>query len=115
METALHIISAYWILLSTGLLFIALGIAVPKYQWYWLIAGLNGLSTEELKKYDLRAIEKFFGKMMITIGVLTFLTIISWVVLERELYIFPSFAGIVLLGVVVFVTKGPRVKSKAGN
>lgn len=52
----------YWILVLIGLLYIGLGLAIPKYKLYWLIAGLNGLSKKEQEKFDLRYIEKYFGR-----------------------------------------------------
>lgn len=49
------------ILLITGLIFIAIGLAVHKFKWYFLISGYNTMSKEKQKNVDVEALGRLVG------------------------------------------------------
>jgi len=53
-----------------SVLFVALGFYIHSGKGWWLIAGYNMSSKNERGKYDEKALCKFIGKVVITIGVL---------------------------------------------
>jgi hypothetical protein len=80
-----------WVFIIVGLIFVTIGIIVPNFRLYWLIAGLNGRAKKELENYSLRYIEKYFGIFMLVLGVLTVLNPIVWSLLNKEEYIGRTF------------------------
>lgn len=49
------------ILLITGLIFFAIGLAVHKFKWYFLISGYNTMSKEKQKNVDVEALGRLVG------------------------------------------------------
>ena len=84
MEVLKHILTDYLILVVVGLLLITIGVMIPKYKLYWLIAGLNGRPKKEIERYNLRYIEKYFGLFMLVLGALTIINPILWTLLDKE-------------------------------
>jgi hypothetical protein len=105
-------ISDFIVILFIGLLFIAFGIALPKYKLYWLIAGLNTKTKEELAKYNLRYIEKYFGRAFFLLGLALIAVVLLGVQLKLTQFIWPSYIALVLSTVVVLVIFGASSKSK---
>ena len=79
------------ILIIVGASFILIGLIVPRFKLYWLIAGLNGLPKKELKKYNLRYIEKYFGLFMIIQGLLVIGDPFFWTWMNHPEYILTTF------------------------
>jgi hypothetical protein len=105
-------ISDFIVIQIIGLLFIAFGIALPKYKLYWLIAGLNDLTKEELEKYDLRYIEKYFGRAFFLLGVALIAVVFLGVQLKLSQFIWPAFILLVVSTVIILVIFGASRKSK---
>ena len=65
-----------------GWTFIILGIYMLTGRGEFLLAGYNTMSESEKEKYDAEALCKFMGKIVLIIGVLTFLlgieSIVTW-------------------------------------
>ena len=76
--------SDYLVFVVVGLLFIVIGVIIPTYKLYWLIAGLNGRPKKEIEKYNLRYIEKYVGLFMLILGVLTIINPFLWTFLNKE-------------------------------
>ena len=84
MEVVIHTITNNLVLLIVGFSFLIIGIIVPRFKLYWLIAGLNGLPEKDLRKFNLRYIEKYFGIFMLILGVLTIINPFFWTALHRQ-------------------------------
>ncbi len=80
----MHILTDYLVFVIVGILFTIIGVVIPKYKLYWLIAGLNGRPKGDIKKFNLRYIEKYFGLFMFVLGTLTIANPIFWTLLNRE-------------------------------
>ena len=59
--------------LILGSAFLILGIIIPTFRLYWLIAGVNTASKEELRKIDLNYVGKYFGLFIGGLGLLLIL------------------------------------------
>ena len=59
--------------LICGLVALIIGIIVPTFRLYWLIAGVNTASKEELRKIDLKYVGKYFGIFIGGLGLLLIL------------------------------------------
>lgn len=61
------------LLISTilGLLLIIMGLVLFNGRGSFLIAGYNTLSKEGKEKYDIKALGRFIGKILLTIGLIT--------------------------------------------
>lgn len=56
------------VLLITGLIFIAIGLAIHKFKWYFLISGYNTMSNEKQKNVDVEALGRLVGIYSYTNG-----------------------------------------------
>lgn len=83
MEIIKSVLSDNLVVVLAGILFVIVGIAIPKFKMYWLIAGLNGRPKIEIEKYNLRYIEKYFGLFMLLLGMLTIINPILWTSLNK--------------------------------
>jgi hypothetical protein len=111
MEAIDHFLTHYFVYMVTGILFITIGLIVPKFKLYWLIAGLNGRPKKEIEKYNLRYIEQVFGRFMFALGILTIVNPILWTLASNEENIGPAFLIIPLLTVALMFFFG-RIKRK---
>ena len=102
METIKHILTDNLVILIIGLSFVTIGIIVPKFKLYWLIAGLNGLSKKELERFNLRYIEKYFGTFMLILGLLTIINPFLWTAMQRQGNILPTFL-VVTVGTIILM------------
>ena len=59
--------------LISGSALLILGIIIPTFRLYWLIAGVNTASKEELRKIDLKYVGKYFGIFIGGLGLLLIL------------------------------------------
>lgn len=59
--------------LIVGSVLMILGIIIPTFRLYWLIAGVNTAPKEELRKIDLKYVGKYFGIFMGGLGLLQIL------------------------------------------
>jgi len=59
--------------LIAGSALIILGIIIPTFRLYWLIAGVNTAPKEELRKIDLKYVGKYFGIFIGGLGLLLIL------------------------------------------
>ena len=59
--------------LICGSVALIIGIIVPTFRLYWLIAGVNTASKEELRKIDLKYVGKYFGIFIGGLGLLLIL------------------------------------------
>jgi len=59
--------------LIAGSALLVLGIIIPTFRLYWLIAGVNTASKEELRKIDLKYVGKYFGIFIGGLGLLLIL------------------------------------------
>lgn len=84
MEEINHFLTHYVVYIVVGILFITIGVIIPKFKLYWLIAGLNGRPKKELEKYNLRYIEQVFGRFLLALGILTIINPILWTCVHRE-------------------------------
>lgn len=94
------------IILILGSLFIVLGYLMPRYQLYWLISGLNALPPSELKKYNLRTIERLFGRAMRFIGLWIILIVMAGYATSHVAWVAPVCGGSVFLWVIVVFVGG---------
>jgi hypothetical protein len=110
-----HILTDYLIFLVVGLSFIIVGIVIPAFKLYWLIAGLNGRPKSELKKYNLRYIEKYVGRFILVMGILIILNPIAWTLLSKEENIEQTFLIIILSTVSLMFAFGRINRRKIYN
>jgi|GEM_PF-2422014 hypothetical protein len=112
MQVFEQVFTNHFAIVITGVLFFTLGIIIPKFKMYWLIAGLNGRPKKDIEKqYNLRYIEKYFGIFMLALGILTILNPIIWTALTKEENIGQTFVISTLLTVAfwfVFVAIGKK-------
>jgi len=73
MDFVKQVISDFKIDLIVGLGILVLGVIVPTFRLYWLIAGVNTTPKEQLRKMDLKYIGKYFGICMSVLGLLLIL------------------------------------------
>ena len=59
--------------LISGAALLILGIIIPTFRLYWLIAGVNTTPKEELRKIDLKYVGKYFGIFIGGLGLLLIL------------------------------------------
>ena len=59
--------------LISGSALLILGIIIPTFRLYWLIAGVNTASKEQLRKIDLKYVGKYFGIFIGGLGLLLIL------------------------------------------
>lgn len=57
-----------WIFLIMGLIFIAIGLAVHKLKWYFLISGYNTMSKERKKNVDTEGLGLLMGRYLYANG-----------------------------------------------
>ena len=112
MPSVSYIISNYSIFLVTGTLILLFGIALPCFHWYFLIAGLNTRSKEELKKMNLRDVEKYLGWLAKGMGLLIILNPFFCVYLGYESMIRYCFVTIVLATTALTIFYGVINKKK---
>ena len=80
-------------------LLVIYGIFLMNGKGYSLIAGFNSKSDEELKKYDVVAVCKFFGKIIFALAV----SIVFWILGEYYHLTWLIVFGVVLfLGIIIF-------------
>ena len=96
---------------AIGLVIIIMSVFLLSGRGAFLLAGFNTMSKNEKEKYDVPALCKFMGKVLLVIGVLTILVGIEY------LYAFWWFWliwGILFIGITVFtiiyVNTGNRFK-----
>lgn len=73
MEFIGQVISDFKIDLITGFGFLILGIIIPAFKLYWLIAGVNTASKKELESIDLKYVGNYFGIFIGGLGLLRML------------------------------------------
>lgn len=73
MDFIKQVISDFKVDLIVGSGIMIMGVIVPVFKLYWLIAGINTTPKEELKKLDLKFIGKYFGICMSVLGLLMIL------------------------------------------
>jgi hypothetical protein len=73
MDFIKQVISDFKIDLIVGSGIVVMGVIVPVFRLYWLIAGINTTPKEELRKMDLKYIGKYFGICMSVLGLLMIL------------------------------------------
>ena len=88
--------------LISGSALLILGIIIPTFRLYWLIAGVNTASKEELRKIDLKYVGKYFGIFMGGLGLLLILNPFIFSYLGLNSYV--KFAQLItILAVVGFM------------
>jgi len=80
--------------LICGSVALIIGIIVPTFRLYWLIAGVNTASKEELRKMDLKYVGKYFGIFIGGLGLLLILNPFIFSYLGLKSYV----------GIVQFIT-----------
>ena len=80
--------------LISGAALLILGIIIPTFRLYWLIAGVNTTSKEELRKIDLKYVGKYFGIFIGGLGLLLILNPFIFSYLGLKSYV----------GIVQFIT-----------
>jgi hypothetical protein len=73
MDFAREVIADFIPDLIAGSVLLILGIIIPVFRLYWLIAGVNTAPKEELKKIDLEYVGKYFGIFIGGLGLLLML------------------------------------------
>ena len=73
--------------LISGSALLILGIIIPTFRLYWLIAGVNMASKEELRKIDLKYVGKYFGIFIGGLGLLLILNPFIFSYLELKSYV----------------------------
>jgi len=94
MDLINQVISNFQPHLICGLALLILGIIIPTFQLYWLIAGVNTASKEELRKIDLKYVGKYFGIFIGGLGLLLILNPFIFSYLGLKSYV----------GIVQFIT-----------
>jgi hypothetical protein len=95
-----------YVLILVGIVFLTVGIIIPRFRMYWLIAGLNGLSKKELEKFNLRYIEKRFGAMMSFLGILTMINPLLLTYIGKAEFILRTFLVTLLVVTVLGAIAG---------
>ncbi len=114
MDFIKQVIGDFKIDLIIGSIFIVLGIIVPTFHLYWLIAGVNTAPKEQLRKIDLKYVEKFFGVFIALMGLLLITNpfIFSYFGLKAQIkYIQPLSILVVIVLMFVF----GKIKQKRIN
>jgi hypothetical protein len=73
MDLIRQVISDFKPDLIVGSALIILGLIIPVFRLYWLIAGVNTAPKEELRKIDLKYVGKYFGIFIGGLGLLQIL------------------------------------------
>jgi UDP-N-acetylmuramyl pentapeptide phosphotransferase/UDP-N-acetylglucosamine-1-phosphate transferase len=107
-----YVLSNYTLFIVLGTAILLLGIAIPRFRWYFLIAGLNTRSKEDLSKMNLRFIEKYFGWFTKTMGLLIILNPFVCVYLGYESLINICFVIIVVAIAALTILYGAVNKQK---
>jgi lysylphosphatidylglycerol synthetase-like protein (DUF2156 family) len=101
------------IVVAAGLavLFIVLGVLLSRGKGAWLIAGYNTMPKEKKSQYDVTALCKFMGKIMILNAILVPATLITAVfgVLVAA-YSFIALLVIMVVWAVIYTNMGNRFK-----
>ncbi|MBX7124753.1 MAG: DUF3784 domain-containing protein [Cyclobacteriaceae bacterium] len=96
----------YWVFHLIGASFILTGWIMPRRKWYWLIAGVNSMEPELLRRYDLRLIERVFGRLLVILGTLILLNPWAMTLLGRRQWTPAMFMVIVLGSVCAWFVHG---------
>jgi len=109
MDFAREVIANFKPDLIAGSGLIILGIIIPAFRLYWLIAGVNTAPEEQLKKTDLKYVGKYFGIFMCGLGLLLILNpfVFSYVGLKKYM---PYIQMITVFSVIVFMFVFGRIK-----
>ena len=87
MDFVSQVISNFKPDLISGSALLILGIIIPTFRLYWLIAGVNTASKEELRKIDLKYVGKYFGIFIGGLGLLLILNPFIFSYLELNSYV----------------------------
>jgi hypothetical protein len=109
MDFVKQVISDFKIDLIVGSGIVLMGVIVPVFRLYWLIAGINTTPKEELKKMDLKYIGKYFGICMSVLGFLMILNPFVFSYFGLKQYI-PFIQLITVFAVVGFMFVFGRIK-----
>lgn len=100
--------------LNCGLGLLILGIIIPTFRLYWLIAGVNTSSKEELRKIDLKYVGKYFGIFIGGLGLLLILNPFIFSSLGLKSYVRYA-QPITIFSVVIFMFIFGSIKEKRIN
>ena len=97
--------------LFVGVLGIIIGIIVPTFRLYWLIAGVNTTPKEQLQKMDLKYVGKYFGIFISRLGIILILIPFVFSYFELKSYI-KYMQPIIVISVVGTMFVFGRIKKK---
>jgi hypothetical protein len=114
MDFVKQVISDFKIDLIVGFAILVLGVIVPTFRLYWLIAGVNTTPKEQLRKMDLKYIGKCFGICMSGLGLLLVLNPFIFSYLGFKPYI-QFIQPITVFSVIAFIFVFDRIQKNRIN
>jgi hypothetical protein len=114
MDFVIQVISDFKIDLIAGFAILVLGVIVPTFRLYWLIAGVNTTPKEQLKKMDLKYTGKYFGIFMSGLGLLLILNPFVFSYFGLKPYI-PFIQLITVFLIIAFMFVFGRIKKNRIN
>lgn len=101
--------------LISGAILLLLGVLVLTGKFNYLLAGFNTMSAEKQKQWNMKAVSRFLGSMLMAMGTVILVSgvlILFDIAPVIELIVSWSVFTVLLIFTVVFVNVNPRFKSK---